>query len=138
MSFTNMSNIKVNNEKSMIILFNLNNKETTSIKNICRVIGVKEIVLLSSENANTKVVDILDNNMLSDNDDDIKEKVILFNNISPKSMNFILDTLRKIKAQNIYKATITPTSINWDIKTIIQNLLEEKIALKSNKFKTHK
>ena len=137
MTFININNIELNNSQKSIILFNLDNRELISINNMSRAVGIKNIIKVNSKNANSIIEDIIDNKISDDNEELISQKAIIFNNIAPKQMNFILDTLKKIKANNIYKATTTPTSLKWSIKTLIQNLVEERESLK-NKNSIHK
>ena len=137
MTFININNIELNNSQKSIILFNLDNRELISINNMSRAVGIKNIIKVNSKNANSIIEDIIDNKISDDNEELISQKAIIFNNIAPKQMNFILDTLKKIKANNIYKATTTPTSLKWSIKTLIQNLVEERESLK-NKNAIHK
>ncbi len=137
MSFVSLNNLKIDNKKENIILFNLESKELNSVKNLCKIIGIKDIIIINSANAETKLVDILENNVLVGNTEIIKEKAIIFSNVESKKITFILDGLKKTRIKNLYKATITETSKNWNVRTLIKNLIEEEISLKTSKELIH-
>jgi hypothetical protein len=43
MSFTNINDVKSNDTRSFVMIYNFNAKEVTNLKNICRVFGIKEV-----------------------------------------------------------------------------------------------
>ena len=48
------------------------------------------------------------------------------------------DNLKKLKVQRPLLATVTETSINWDLKNLLYNLQEEAVSLNSSKVSIHK
>ena len=45
-----------------------------------------------------------------------------------------IENLRKLKINNILKATVTDTSINWTINDVLANLTAERIAISKGDF----
>lgn len=68
-------------DRSCIILVNFNKKELTSIKTVSNFVGIKDRIIVTGKNGNTKIRDILDGNISDDNEDVWSEKVVIFNNI---------------------------------------------------------
>ena len=60
MSFTNINDVKSNDTRSFVMIYNFNAKEVTNLKNICRVYGIKEVEVLDKNNACSKVSEIID------------------------------------------------------------------------------
>ncbi|MFR8620777.1 MAG: DUF3783 domain-containing protein, partial [Romboutsia timonensis] len=50
----------------------------------------------------------------------------------------VSDNLKRLKVQRPLLATVTETSINWDLKNLLYNLQEEAISLNSSKVSIHK
>ena len=66
------------------------------------------------------------------------EEKIIFNALSPAKINVFLETLRKLKINNVLKATVTQTSINWTLNEVVTNLSAEHIAISKGNFEAHK
>ena len=109
-----------------------------SIKRIFRLIGISDIIILKNENLNTVIKDILEDNLLNDSEDKINSRAIIFNNIESRKINSVSDNLKRLKVQRPLLATVTETSINWDLKNLLCNLQEEAISLNTSKISIHK
>ena len=83
MTFKKINENEQNNilDRSCIILVNFNNKEVAAIKTVSSFAGIKDRIVLTSKNGNTKIKDILDGNISDDNENTWSEKAIIFNNI---------------------------------------------------------
>ena len=81
--------------------------------------------------------DILENNIKSDCTDGRKERAIIFNSLSPAKINVFLENLRKLKINNVLKATVTETSIKWTLNEIVANLSAERMAISQGNFDAH-
>lgn len=140
MSFENIKDINLNNihNRSCIMLVNFNNKELNSIKNISRLLGLKDIIALDYKNGGSVIRNILENNILSGEDANNKNKVILFNNISTQKINALLDNLKKLKISRPLSAMITDQTIDWTLDDLIINLVNERKAIGKGKFSNHK
>lgn len=49
-------------------------------------------------------------------------------------ISMFIDNLKKIRINNVLKAVVTETSINWTVNEIIDNLLNERAAINSGNF----
>ena len=130
--------IDINNKETVsgrncIIIYNFNSKELKSIKNYANILGIKDHIILSSKDAESIIKDVLENNLVSNCEDGIKQKALIFNAISPAKMNMFIENLKKIKINNILKAVVTETSKEWTVNTVISNLIAERIAMKTGK-----
>ncbi|RLE18568.1 MAG: hypothetical protein DRJ14_03300 [Acidobacteria bacterium] len=61
-----------------------------------------------------------------------KQPVILFHGFTGEQLNTLIDTLKHSPAfaTNIIMATTTASSVNWRIKDLLNELSEERAALK--------
>ena len=138
MTFKSLKELDTTESRSCALLFNFNNKDLMSIKSIFRLIGISDIIILKNENLNTVIKDILEDNLLNDSEDKINSRAIIFNNIESKKISSVSDNLKRLKVQRPLLATVTETSINWDLKNLLCNLQEEAISLNTSKISIHK
>ena len=135
MTFKNLKELNTTESRSCALVFNFNNKELIKIKSVFRLSG---IIILKNDNLNTTIKDILDDNLLEDSEEKINSRAIIFNNIESRKISAVSDNLKKLKVQRPLLATVTETSINWDLKNLLYNLQEEAISLNSSKVSIHK
>lgn len=138
MGFEKMNNVEINNEiRSFVILYNFNAKETSMIKNICNMFGIRDQIILSPKNANSTIRNIIDNNIDSTCESGINQKAIIFNNVANMKVGAFIDSLKKFRINRPLIALATEGNIDWDLNTLVSNLLEERIAMKSGKTVKH-
>lgn len=133
MSFENINKISTTDDMTCAMLYNFNAKELTMLKNICGLIGIKEKIILTPKNGNTIVKDILNNNLDETCENGLNNKAVIFNNIDHSKIHAFIDSLKRFRMQLPLIAVVTETSINWDVNTLIKNLVDEREALKSGK-----
>ena len=138
MTFKNLKDIETTESRSCAIVFNFNNKDLMTVKNVFRLVGIKDIIVLSNSNLDTTVKDILDNKLLENSEEKTNSRAIIFNNIESRKINSVSDNLKRLKVQRPLLATVTETSINWDLKNLLCNLQEEAISLNTSKISIHK
>ena len=138
MTFKSLKELDTTESRSCALLFNFNNKDLMSIKSIFRLIGISDIIILKNENLNTVIKDILEDNLLNDSEDKINSRAIIFNNIERRKISSVSDNLKRLKIQRPLLATVTETSVNWDLKNLLCNLQEEAISLNTSKISIHK
>lgn len=124
--------------RGCIILCNFNGKELNVIKNYASILGIKDQIVISAKDGESIVKDILEDNITSNCEDGIKQKAIIFNSVSPAKIHMFIGNLKKIKINNILKATVTETSKDWSINTLLSNLIAERVAMKTGKNIEHK
>lgn len=104
-----------------ILVYGLSNIELLSLKEL----GYK-IIEITPEMCEMTLMDVLLGMRLEIfNSDPIKEKVILYNNLSEDEIRkAIVDTRQNIKDGIL--AVVTQQSINWQISYLIKHLRDEK------------
>jgi len=138
MTFKSLKELDTTESRSCALLFNFNNKDLMSIKSIFRLIGISDVIILKNENLNTVIKDILEDDLSNDSEDKINSRAIIFNNIESRKISSVSDNLKRLKIQRPLLATVTETSINWDLKNLLCNLQEEAISLNTSKISIHK
>lgn len=136
MSFERLdrNNVLENDVRSCVLLCNFNGKELKAVKNYASILGLRDQICLYSKNGDSTIKDILEDNIDSNCEEGRKERAIIFNNISNMKINMFIDNLKKIRINNILKAVVTETSINWTVNEVIVNLLNERAAMNSGNF----
>ena len=136
MSFDRLdrNNVLENDVRSCVLLCNFNGKELKAVKNYASILGLRDQICLYSKNGDSTIKDILEDNIDSNCEEGRKERAIIFNNISNMKINMFIDNLKKIRINNILKAVVTETSINWTVNEVIVNLLNERAAINSGNF----
>ena len=139
MSFEKLNENSVNNihDRSCVIIANFNKKEASIIKNVGRLVGIKDCIFVDSKNGKTLIKDILDNNISDDNEDVWTNKAIIFNNINQLKISGFLDSLKKMKINRPLSAVVTETTIEWSLNKLVYNLVQERQALKSGQTLNH-
>lgn len=139
MSFEKLNESSVNNihDRSCVIIANFNKKEASIIKNVGRLVGIKDCIFVDSKNGKTLIKDILDNNISDDNEEIWTNKAIVFNNINQLKISGFLDSLKKMKINRPLSAVVTETTIEWSLNKLVYNLVQERQALKSGQTLNH-
>ncbi len=139
MSFEKLNQSSISNihDRDCIIVVNFNKKECNMIKNIGRLVGIKDCIFVDSKNGKTTINNILENNISNDNEDIWTNKAIIFNNINQLKINGFLDSLKKMKIARPLSAVVTDTTINWTLNKLVYNLIQERQALKSGQTLNH-
>ena len=84
MSFEKLNETSINNihDRSCIIIVNANKKETNMMKNIGRLVGIRDCIFVDSKNGKTTINNILNNEISDDNEEIWTNKDVIFNNIT--------------------------------------------------------
>ena len=137
MTFKNLKDIETTESRSCAIVFNFNNKDLMKVKNVFRLVDIKDIIVLSNSNLDTTVKDILDNKLLENSEEKTNSRAIIFNNIESRKASAVSDNLKRLKVQKPLLAVVTETSINWELKTLLQHLQQEAISLSTSRTSIH-
>ena len=120
--------------RACILLCNLGGKDLLKVKNCAMILGIRDQIILNSKNGNTVIKDVLYNNINSECEDGRKERAIIFNAIPPAKMNIFIENLKKVRVNNVLKAVVTETSIDWTVNEVLSNLVAERIAISKGDF----
>lgn len=139
MSFEKLNQSSISNihDRSCMIIVNFNKKECSMIKNIGRLVGIKDFIFVDSKSGKTIIKDILNDSISDDNEEVWTNKVVIFNNITQLKINGILDSLKKMKMARPLSAVVTDTTIDWTLNKLAYNLIQERQALKSGQTLNH-
>lgn len=138
MNFKNINTLSTyNDDRTCALLYNFNSKDLSMLKNICNLIGIKDHIILHPNNSTTLVKDILNNNIDESCSDGLKQNAIIFNNVDHSKIHSFMDAIKKFRIKKPLVAVVTDTSINWELNTLIQNLVDERNSLKSGKPVNH-
>ena len=139
MSFEKLNQSSISNihDRSCIIIVNFNKKEASMIKNIGRLLGIKDCIFVDSKNGKTIIKDILENNISDENEEVWTNKAVIFNNITQLKISGFLDNLKKMKIARPLSAVVTDTTIEWTLNKLVYNLIQERQALKSGQTINH-
>lgn len=137
MSFTDIGEVKNNDGRSFVMIYNFNPKEVASLRNICSLFGIKDVQVLSTKNADSRILDIINNEIVSTEKQGINQKAIIFNNINSTKVSGLLDSLKKFRMSRPLTAMVTEDNVNWTINNLLLNLIEERIALQEGKASKH-
>ena len=120
--------------RACILLCNLAGKDLQKVKNCAMILGIRDQIILNIKNGNTVIKDVLDNNINTECEDGRKERAIIFNAIPPAKMNIFIENLKKVRVNNVLKAVVTETSIDWTVNEVLSNLVAERIAISKGDF----
>ncbi|MGL5379712.1 DUF3783 domain-containing protein [Clostridium sp.] len=139
MSFEKLdrNNTEVKDERSFIIICNLKGKDLQGVKNFASIFGLKDQVVLSDKNGESVIKDIIADKITTSEVEGQKERVIIFNNVSPAKINMFIDNLKKIKIHGVLMASVTDMSREWTINTLISNLVEERRLMSAGRELKH-
>ena len=139
MTFKNLNETSISNinDRSCIIVVNANKKETSMIKNIGRLVGIRDFIFVESKNGKSTINNILNNEISDDNEELWTNKAVIFNNITQLKINGFLDSLKKMKIARPLSAVVTETTIDWTLNKLVYNLIQERQAINSGKTLNH-
>ncbi|MEN8078101.1 DUF3783 domain-containing protein [Clostridioides difficile] len=120
--------------RACILVCNIVGKDLQKVKNCAMILGIRDQIILNTKNGDTVIKDVLDNNINTECEDGRKERAIIFNSIPPAKMNIFIENLKKVRVNNLLKAVVTETSIEWTVNEVISNLVAERIAIKQGNF----
>ena len=120
--------------RACIIVSNIVGKDLQKVKNCAMILGIRDQIIINSKNGNTVISDLLENNINSECEDGRKERAIIFNSIAPAKMDIFIENLKKVRVNNVLKAVVTETSVNWSVNEVISNLVAERTAISKGNF----
>ena len=109
------------NNKKCILVYNLNDEELQKLKRL-----PFKVIEITKESMTVKdIIEGLEVETETANENSPEEKVILFNNFAQREMKNMISTTRKIVTGGIL-AMVTPISINWTVNYLVNHLVLER------------
>ena len=141
MSFASIKNTDAHSThpRICVVLSAFSPAELKQLKNVARLTGIGEQIIIDGSYNATKVLDLLENPSLTPvkTENISTQKAILFNNVPANRMNAFIESMKKCRIPRPLIAVVTETSIHWTIEELISNLAAERIALKNNQTTLH-
>ncbi|MDA3734192.1 DUF3783 domain-containing protein [Niameybacter massiliensis] len=125
--------------RTCIMLYGFTSQELKTLKNIARLTGLSDQILVNKTALTTTVLDLLENNPLQESTpvELPPYKAIVFNNVASPRINAFIESLKKFRIARPLMATVTDTSIHWTFEELVQNLAAERYSLKNNMINIH-
>lgn len=120
-----------------IIVCNFNDKEAKLLKTYGTMMGIKDQIRVNWTNGDTLVKDILEDNISSGCEEEIRDRAIIFNDLPNMKVSMFIDNMKKMRISPAVKAIVTETSINWSLSRLLKNLIEERKAERLGKEVNH-
>ena len=139
MSFENMKELKeeIVHERACMMMYYFTSQEIKQIQNVARMTGIADCILLNASHGQNTVRHILDGQIKQGEDESVKEKAIIFNQVSAARMSAFIEGLKKCRIKRPLIAVVTATSIEWTLNELLENLASERAALRSGDFSKH-
>lgn len=121
----------LDNDK-LILVYGLDKEEMELLSKILKKDLLPSFKVIEKEMSSMKVCDIINGLNFQIYDKDMPdEKVVLFNSLSDEELNSAIDIVRK-HIQDVIMAVITPKSIKWTFKYLLEHLIEEREWFRKN------
>ena len=120
-----------------IIICNFNDKEAKLLKTYGSMMWLKYQIRVNWTNGNTLVKDILEDNISSECEEEIRDRAIIFNDLPNMKVSMFIDNMKKMRIAPAMKAIVTETSINWTLSHLLKNLIEERKAERQGREAKH-
>ena len=125
--------MSLTNNKRMLI-YGFNEDEIALIDDLASKSGLPKYKVIHDSMISMKVKDIIKGIKIEIfTDKSIRERVVLFNNLSDDELNISIKEISKVFNPRPILAVITPTSIEWDVAYLINHLVEEREWFKNQK-----
>jgi hypothetical protein len=115
------------NNNKMMLVFGLVKEEKELLDSIIEKENLPKYKIINNEMASMKIRDIIDDLRFEIYGETLpEEKAILFNNFTDDELNRAIAAIRGNMEARPILAVITPTSIEWSFKYLLEHLIEER------------
>jgi len=116
--------------RECLLVYGVNGKDLIKLKNLCTMIGIKDIIQVEKNMLGEKVENILDDHITkSECGEAPTDRTIVFNAFSGQKLHTFLENFKRTGIVRPLIASVTPTSINWTFLELILELQKERIAI---------
>lgn len=118
-----------------MLIYGFHQEDRKIIDDLIKANNLPGYILVEKSMVSMTIADILKglNLQVFNNLDIPEDKVILFNNFSDKELDKAISVLKKGFTEMPILAVVTPTSIEWTFKNLIEHLIEEREWYKNQK-----
>jgi hypothetical protein len=116
----------LSNDK-VTLIFGLDDEEKAALHNAISKEELPSYKVITSDMASMTIKDILSGLKFEVYDNTLpKERVVLFNNFTDDELERGIKAIRASMTPGIIMAIVTPTSIEWTFKYLLEHLIEER------------
>ncbi|GLI34415.1 DUF3783 domain-containing protein [Desulforhabdus amnigena] len=112
-----------------LLMWNYSAKEQENLQSILKEVGAPHAVPIEKTQGTLTLKEIIHLEMQSDEEFASEEKVLLFYNIPPKGVHFLLNLFKTRDLPRPIYAVVTEHSINWPFSVLLEHLIEERNAM---------
>lgn len=132
-----MSFEKINKEETQvpegrecILVYGFSGKDLQVIKGYSLMVGVRDIIEIKKDMLDIKVQDILEDTLTGqEGAPGPKDRAIVFNAFPGKKLNIFIANFKSTGISQPLLATVTPTSIGWKFRDLVEELQRERAAI---------
>ncbi len=104
----------------MLLLIGFENDEIEKIKEI-----FKDVITVSKDMAEMKLIEIIEKKEELSGERLGQQRIVIMHDIPNEKIGSTINTIKKTIDKHVIFATSTPTSLQWKIRNLMEELLEE-------------
>ena len=109
-----------------LLVWNYTPEEKIKLDTLLEQTGAPSAATIDSTQAHLVLRDIIHTNASGEDHLESKEKVVLFYNIPPKGVFFLIDTFKQAHLPQPIYAVVTEQSIEWPFSELLRHLVSER------------
>lgn len=114
--------------KNCIIVYGYDETDYNKINLYSEKMDIDISIKVNKNELGNKIKDIIDENMKNiSHKNDVNSKLILFNAVSNYELHSFIEHFNELNIEKPLYAVVTPTSINWNLGDLIEELIRERI-----------
>ncbi len=114
------------NKEPRLLIWNFTLEEKARLDTLLIEIGAPSAATIDSTRGHLSLREIIHTEASGENRLESEEKVILFYNIPPKGVFFLIDTFKKAGFPQTIYAVVTEHSIEWSFSKLLEHLISER------------
>ena len=112
-----------------LLVWNFPPEIKTKMDDLLKEMGAPPAFTIEKSQGHLLVSEILHTDKKSDKKFEFDEKAVIFYNIPPAGIRFLMQTFRENNFPQPIYAVVTEHSINWTFSQLIEHLVEEREAM---------
>ncbi len=109
-----------------LLVWNYTSEEKAGLDRLLKDIQAPQAVTIEKDQGHLPLTEIVHTDKRTENAFECDEKIVLFYNIPPKGISFLIDVSKKRPLPRPIYAVITEHSIEWPFSELAVHLIEER------------
>jgi len=109
-----------------LLVWNYTDEEKTALDQLLKDVQAPPAVTIEKDQGHLSLTEIVHTDKRTENTFECDEKIVLFYNIPPKGMSFLIDVSKKRPLPRPIYAAVTEHSIEWPFSELADHLIEER------------